>query len=284
MQTIYVDIYFLINFTLDLLSLHLASAFTKIYVSPRRLLISSIIGGLYSVVLVFLPKNFFVFIIGSVLFFGLILFLCTGSYRTIRKIKYIVAFLMMQIIIGGMVYFSYGVLERAVHKASLSEIEGNKNLLILALVVLLSIGVLKILLMLFRNNMSQSNAKLKVIVFDKEYFIDALIDSGNFAKDPMDMSPVMLVKRNFSEKIFPYGIPDILKTEVISDKIKKRIRAVPISTATESKILCGFRPDSVFVLKNKVFEKINLTIAFDEEGGSFAGYDALIPLAALENL
>ena len=31
------------------------------------------------------------------------------------------------------------------------------------------------------------------------------------------------------------------------------------------------------------YEKINLTIAFDKEGGSFAGFDALIPLVALEN-
>ncbi len=284
MQTIYVDIYFLINFTVDLLSLHLASVFTKVRVSAGALLISGILGGVYSVILVFLPENPWLFLLGSMLFFGLILLLCTKGCRTVRKIKYIIAFLLMQIIIGGMVYFSYGLLERAIKNSFIEEIENESNLIVLSLVVLLSIGVLKLLLMLFRNNMSESSVKLKIIIFDTEYFVDALVDSGNFAKDPMDMSPVMLVKQEFARKVFPYGVPDIFEVQEISEKIKRKVRAVPISTATETKILCGLRPDSAFVVKRNECERIKLTIAFDQEGGSFAGFDALIPLAALENI
>ena len=132
--------------------------------------------------------------------------------------------------------------------------------------------------------MSEKNVRVKMTVFEKEYELSALVDSGNFAIDPMDSSPIMLVKPSFAKKIFPYGIPDIYEAQSISEKIKKRVRVIPISTAVESKILLGIRPDSVFVVKNKGYEKINLTIAFDKEGGSFAGFDALIPLAALENV
>jgi len=283
MQTIYIDIYFLINFTVDLLSLHLASVFTRIRVSPFGIILSSFFGGAVALVFIFVPENLMIFLGGSAVYFLLVLLLCAKGCRPVRKIKFIISFLMMQTAIGGIVFFVYGALERAVGNNRFEELENNRNLLVMALIVLLSIGVLKILLILFRNNMSMSNVKLKIVVFEKEFFLDALVDSGSFAKDPMDMSPVMLVKASFAKKIFPYGVPDILETQAISDRIKKRIRAVPISTASSSTILCGFRPDSVFVVKKYGLERIKLTIAFDKEGGSFAGFDALIPYAALEN-
>ena len=283
MQTLYVDIYFLINFTVDLLSLHLASVFTGIRVSGRGILVSAILGGAYAVVLIFIPQNPLLISLITILFFSAVLFLCVKGLRAIRKIKFVIAFIFTQIIIGGMVYFVYGALEKYILKFSLSELETNRNLIVLSLIVLLSIGVLKILLMLFKNNMSQLSVRLKIIIFEKEYFLDALVDSGNLLKDPMDMSPVMVVKDRFTSKVFPYGVPDIFEAQAISEKVKKRVRAVPISTLTEHKILLGFRPDSVFLVKNNGYEKIDLIIAFDKEGGSFAGFDALIPLAALEN-
>ena len=103
MQTIYVDIYFLINFTVDLLSLHIASYFKKIRVSAFGMLISSIVGGLYAVCLVFLPQKIYINLIGTVLFFSFLLFLCVRGCRFIRKVKFIIAFLLTQIIIGGTV-------------------------------------------------------------------------------------------------------------------------------------------------------------------------------------
>ena len=284
MQTIYVDIYFLINFTVDLLSLHLASVFTKVRASVFGMLVSAFLGAGFAVLLLFLPEKTGYFAAGTLFFFLVIMFFCTRGCGIFRKIKYIIAFLMAEVSLGGMVYFFYGVLERTVEEKLFDEIKTNSSLIVISLISLLSIGVLKIILLLFRNNTSIKNVRLKVIIFEKEYFTDALVDSGNFAVDPMDMSPVMIVKTSFSKKIFPYGTPDISETHLINERIKKRIRAIPISTAAGSKLLCGFRPDAVFVLKNDGFEKINLTMAFDKEGGSFCGFDALIPCSALENI
>ena len=284
MPTVYIDIYFLINFTVDLLSLHMASVFTKVRLTPLGLLFSASLGAIFAIVLLFIPENMPVFIFCSICFFSLIFFLTLRGCGVLRRIKYIIAFLFMQIILGGLVYYLYGFLERTVSEGAFDEIEADRNLLVLSLLVLLSIGILKILLMLFKNNMSESEVKLKIVMLENEYFIDALVDSGNFAVDPIDMSPVMLITSAFAEKVFPSGAPDIYGGDFIEEKIKKRIRLIPISGVSESKILCAFRPDRVFVMKNKKCEKINLTIAIDKEGGSFAGYDALIPLAALENI
>lgn len=284
MQTIYVDIYFLVNFTVDLLSLHLASKFAKIKISPIKLMLASLFGGIYAVILVFVPKSDGVFLILTLITLFIIIQLCAAGCRTVRKIRFMISFLLSQIMIGGMVYFSYGLLDRFIENSDINNASANKNLLTLSLVVLLSIGVLKILIMLFGNNFSERSVKVKIVIFEKEYFAEAFVDTGNLATDPMDLSPVMLIKPALAKKIFPYGVPDLCEVHAISEKLKKRIRIIPLKLSGERKTLCGVRADSVSVLKKDGYEKINVTVAFDTEGGSYGGFDILMPAAALENL
>lgn len=281
MQTLYVDIYFLINFTVDLLSLSLAAKIANIRPSPIALLLSAVLGGIYAVVLVFVPQEPFIFFCLSAVFLFGIIFISSKGCAFFRKIKLTAAFLISQILIGGAVYFSYGILERAMKVNEDNANPVNRNLLVLGLIVLLSIGILRLSMTLFRNNWSEKSVKLKIVLFEKEYFTEAFVDNGNLAVDPMDLSPVMLVKSSLGRKFFPYGIPDLSEVDAISEKIKNRIRIIPISTAVGNKTLCGIRTDSVYVLKNQRYEKINLTIAFDKEGGSYGGFEALIPMLAL---
>ena len=284
MQTIYVDVYFLVNFTVDLLSLHLASRFAKIRISPVRLIIASFFGGAYAVLLVFLPKSNLIFSVLTVFTLLIMVELSAAGCRAVRKLKFMISFLLSQILIGGMVYFSYGLLDRFINVGNVDNTSADRNLLTMSLVVLLSIGVLKILIMLFGNNFSERSVKVKIVIFEKEYLSEAFVDTGNLATDPMDLSPVMLVKPNLAKQIFPYGVPNLCEVNAISEKLKKRVRIIPIKLSGERKTLCGIRADSVSVLKKDGYEEINVTVAFDEEGGSYGGFDILMPATALENL
>ena len=72
MKTLYVDVYFLINFCVDFLALHFASRFTKIPTGNIRLIISSALGGIYAVLLAFLPQNGALFSLVSVISFSVV--------------------------------------------------------------------------------------------------------------------------------------------------------------------------------------------------------------------
>ena len=65
---------------------------------------------------------------------------------------------------------------------------------------------------------------------------------------------------------------------------RKKIRIIPVSYGNQRKILYGMKPDAVYIEKNGVREHISLIIAIDNEGGDFGGYNALIPLSALEGI
>ena len=50
MKTIYIDVYFLINFSVDLLALYFAAMFMKIRATNLRLVLAALVGALYAVI------------------------------------------------------------------------------------------------------------------------------------------------------------------------------------------------------------------------------------------
>ena len=93
MKTLYIDVYFLINFVVDLLSLYFASLFSKTPTTTRRLIASSTIGAVIAVLTVFLPENFFIKIAFS--FIGLFAmgYVAPKPMKAKRKVKFIFSFL-----------------------------------------------------------------------------------------------------------------------------------------------------------------------------------------------
>ena len=57
MQTLYIDVYFLINFTVDFIALYFAVTFAKVPSGTRRLLFGALIGALCSVLYVLSPEK-----------------------------------------------------------------------------------------------------------------------------------------------------------------------------------------------------------------------------------
>ena len=112
----------------------------------------------------------------------------------------------------------------------------------------------------------------------------AFIDSGNLAIDPMDMNPVVLIKRDLAKKILPSGIVDMSDIDSLDRKIKKKIRLIPITRGGATHVLVGVKADCVKVMREGNSEEITITLAVDKEGGTFDGYDALMPSAAISNV
>lgn len=285
MQTLYIDVYFLINFTVDILALYFSAGFAKIPISVPRLIISALLGGTYAVLAIMLISNQMIMYPVSALMLVLMILICTKGVGTYRKAKYAVSFLLFQIIIGGLVYYSYCTLDKVMDGTDLSDIGGeNRNLLILSLIVLLSIGVLKLVISFFGSIRSEKSASIVVYHNGKECKFEALVDSGNLAKDPFDKTPVMLINDNKASEIF--GENCISENKLMSSdyKTKSKIRVIPVSFGKVNKILYGIKPDAVYALVGNRREKISVILAIDQEGDNYGGYSGLIPLSALEDI
>lgn len=284
MKTLYVDVYFLINFTVDILALYFASIFSKCQAKVHRLIVSSFLGALYAVVAtVFIQNTKISLFLSSLIFVGMVIISSMGI-GVYRKFKFSVAFFLFQILIGGLVYYGYCVLDRLFKDFEYSSAGGeNKNLLVLSLIILLAIGFLKLTISFFGSVRSEKNAQISVVYSGKEYSFDALVDTGNLAVDPLDKTPVMLINSKLCMSIFGFEISKGC-FEANRLEFKKRMRIIPVSFGGNKKILYGMKPDSVFVTTKKRKENISVIIAVNNEENDFGGYDALIPFAAVEDI
>ena len=92
MKTLYIDVYFLINFTVDLLAIYFASRISRVPVSTRRGILAAIVGGISASVIVFLESEL-VSLLLSVLSLVLTVYVAAGKVSARRRGKLLFSFL-----------------------------------------------------------------------------------------------------------------------------------------------------------------------------------------------
>ena len=282
MQTLYIDVYFLINFTVDILALYFAALFSKVPTSVRRLILSALLGALAAVGIILMPEKTL-----PKLFFSAVSLIAMASFATkrvrlVRRAKFTFSFFMFLALVGGVTYYLWDVFDKFLYE----KIDGfggvaNRKLLFFSIVVLLSIGVFKMIVSFFSNIESEGNVEIEIAFGDKRLRLEAFVDSGNLAIDPMDMRPVLFIKSNVAADIFPENVISLRDPDSLDRSVRKRIRLIPISRSGATHVLTGVRVDSVSIITKDKREEIGVTVAIDKDEGSFGGYDALLPSAVV---
>lgn len=284
MKTLYIDVYFLINFTVDVLALYFAAVFSKVPTSLRRLIISSLLGAAIAVCAVFLPDFPIIKLAVSAISLVVICIIATKRVSFKRRVKFLFAFILFSAMVGGGAYFLFGVLDNLLSD-SLAEMGGgavNRKLLFFSLIVLLSIGVFKMFVSVFSSNQSERFVETEISFFGKSISLEAFVDSGNLAVDPMDMRPILILKEKYARELFSKEIIELSDPDRLPRDVRRRIRLLPISRGGSTHVLVGVRVDSVFVGKENK-QEVSVTVAIDKEGGDFGGYYALMPSAAISD-
>ena len=275
MKTFYIDIYFLINFTVDILALYFAALLTKVKSTVRRLISASIVGAIFACIIAVISFRAFIFVVLLAISSFLITEIFTYRESWIRKIKYFLAFLFFETFIGGLIGFGFSILDKYLCPFLTEEVFGleNRNMFILALLILTSYFILKIFYIAFTGSAAEQSLEVEICVSEKKICVTALIDSGNVLCDPMDLSPVILLKKNQFEKLCECDLS-------VADpgQYKTRLRIIPTKSIGGERILFGIKSDFVLLKKNQ--KKIyGIVIAKDDIEGSYGGYFALLPSA-----
>ena len=85
--------------------------------------------------------------------------------------------------------------------------------------------------------------------------------------------------------VFPKQVIDLEEIDKLDGGYKKRIRLVPVTRSGETHVMTGVRVDEVGVYNSSgKREQIVATIVIDKEGGTYAGYEALMPYTAIKDI
>lgn len=283
MQTLYVDVYFLINFSVDVLSLYFASRIVKIRTTVLRLMLGGILGSIVAIANVFINNA----VVGYItLFLGFIamMLVTVGGVGLYRRIKFAFCFSISEMLVGGFVYLLYDFLDGFLPKNSDAEGVQNRGLLLLSVIILISVGVFKCLISLFSFSMGSNVVNVCIEMRGNKMCAEALVDSGNMATDPLDMRSVMLVSSEISDELIGSRIRDLEDLSILPIDLRKRFRLIPVSFGGDTKILIGFRPDRVTVKQDKKEAAVDVTLAIDKDGGGYGGTRILMPAAAIRDV
>ena len=284
MEVLYVDVYFLLNFTVDTLALYFASKLLRLRLTLPRLLFVGALGGIFAITDVMLENNFPLRIINTALYLILVALFLKSKITLIRRLKLLFSFYIIEIIIGGSVYYGFTLLDKY-FKDALDGLDlgaSNRNALLFALVLLIAIGVLRIIIMLLSGNVDGKNVLVKIEIEDKVIECEALLDSGNLVKDPMSMCPVLFVRPHLAKSFLPEEIISLEGIDSLDYSYRKRIRLIPVSYGNRTVVYTGVRVDRVSVMGKNGFHDVDVTLVIDKEEGSYSGYSALAPSVIVE--
>lgn len=259
-MTIYLDIIFLENFILNFIILYAVSLVIKEKAGCIKLMIASLIGASY--VIIYYLINFqskwnliFKIILSVVMVY--ISFMPKSFKEFIKQITF---FYLVSFVFGGA---SLGVIYMVnAGKISIRNgiIVGNYTLKTIFIGVILAFTIITVAFKFVKNRISKKDlfCNIKIIINQSKINVKAVIDTGNFLKEPITNIPVIVVEKDILKNFVPREILENIENilggdlknipENIQNEYMSKLKVIPFSSlGKQNGMLLGIKADGVVV-------------------------------------
>lgn len=272
-MTIYLDVIFLENLILNFLILYAVGIETKSKVKFVRIVVSSVVGSAYTVLLYMINNDFFHSIIMKILLSLVMNYIAYKTNKIKEILKKIVYFYLTSFVFGGGALALIYVVNTGKISIHNGVISGKYTLLTIMIGVIVSFIVIIISFKLIKNKITKKDlvCNIKIIVNDKQIQTKALIDTGNFLKEPITNIPVIvaehkLLKNIISDEILE-NIENILGgdlkniSETTKNEYLSKMKIIPFSSlGKQNGILLGIKAQEAIIEQNEETKKIKKVI------------------------
>ncbi len=286
-QTVYADLLFLVNFSMDFLCFYITSAILHKKLSVLRSFLASVAGGVYSVAILFaylVPP--FGLICDAVACALMCAFVFIGRGKRISEILLSFAvYIGTSAALGGMMTALFNLLNTLELPFELLKVESEGiPVWLFALLAAASGAATLVGGRFFRTRQSQKCAEVEIFFDGKSAKLYAVCDNGNFVRDPISGKCVIVGDLGSLRRILPNAIikavrsGDAAALADLSPNIGKRLRLIPTSSVGGSSMLFALVPDKIIVFTEdgRSHESAAL-FAASPIGGSANGFEALLP-------
>lgn len=267
-MTLYLDIVFLENIVMNSIILLATSIIMKTPIKILRNFIASILGSIYAIIIyvsnIKLYSNVFLKIILSMV----IVYTAFKPINVRSFFKHIVIFYLTSFTFGGVAFaLLYFVSPQKILYQD-GVFIGTYPIKIILIGGIVGFIIITISFKNIKGKMSKKDmyCNIKISVQNKETEIIAIIDTGNFLKEPITKMPVIVIENNKLEGIFPNIILDNV-TNIINGKdidlgeFASKIRIIPFkSLGKENGLLLGIKIDEVEIQYQDIQYKYNNVI------------------------
>ena len=277
-EEVYADLYVLVNAGMDLLCFMITATLMHRKILRRRAIPSALLGGVYALgVLLIGAGGVFAIALDllAMLFMCSIVFYSKGE-KFFSLLKITMVNVIVSAFLGGVMTALYAWLTRLNLPMEILEGDGL-SVWIFAILAAVS-GILTARGgMFFGISRKTRSVKVEAVLFGTPVLLSAMVDSGNFLKDPMGGRGVIVAERKKIAHALPKDFPR--EGQLNQDaNLAPKLRLIPAKTATGSGMLEAIVPDSLVIVDGDGSHEADYLIAPISLGESAKGFDALIPL------
>ncbi len=258
-MTIYIDTLIFTNVIIDYILLIITGDILKINYKHYRIVLSSIFGGITSLIILLPSLNFLFNTLIQIIICCTIILLAFGFKSIKCFVKRIFIFFLITTCFTGIIFF-------LISKIKTNFISINNNIVYfnispILLIVLTSIAYL-ILSFIGKIKIDKRNLvhKISFVFQGKEYKFISRYDTCCNIKEPFSGGEVILVEKNLLDKII---VPD------------GYYRIIPFNSLGGEGIIKGFRPEELYIDNVKITQTVYIGITegvFKDEIGSVFNY------------
>ena len=281
-QTVYIDLYFMINFGMDFLCFFLTGKLLSLRLPLWRCVLASALGGIYACVslLTFVdaPLSIALDVIACVL-------ICAAAFLNKGGLRHLPAnalvFSAVSVLLGGVMSALFSVFNKIGLDRLLGSEEDADGLSVWLFLLLALLGG-AVTAFGGRGLLKKSvrkRCRLELRYGEKSKVFSALCDSGNLLREPISARPCVIVELRAARAMLPSDVCEAIEqksTASLREENARRLRVIPISTVSGGGMMYAFRMDSVRVDSGKGFYEADAFAAFCTEEIK-GGVDALVP-------
>ncbi len=286
-QPIYGDVLFVINFSMDFLSLYLCAKLLHLAPKAWRLACAAAVGAVYGVVSLFLPLPTLLSLAVHIALSALLCMIAFSPKQPLHVIKSMALFYGIGFLLGGSMTAIYHLLNQYLYEdrifyagnyETVQKNVGAKSVLLLAAVSAVLVFVFG---RIFLKQAKTQTATLSFCLDGRQFDLTAMVDSGNLLADSVTGTPVAFVNYDAVKADLPpawqafFANPTTAYLARLPYQMAKRVRILyAVGVAGEKSTLFCLRPDAVSV--NGAGQK--LLLAFTPPNArEFGSYTALLP-------
>ena len=249
---VYVDVLFLLNFSMDAISLYLTSRFCALRLRLFRISMSATLGALFSVVSVFLLLKPLISITVTLLVSFLMVYIAFDVNSFFEGIKHTAVFYVSSSLLGGIITALYTMLSSLCSGVRIDN-PGKLSIPLFAILVIVSLVLALLLTRLHGSGNMPDKVRVEACILKKTVETEALVDSGNLLSDPITNKSVIIIRagllRGILSDLFVDGaeLEDMSLAYKLSPSESSIFRLIPASSIGGAQFLFGVKAEKVTI-------------------------------------
>lgn len=272
-MTIYLDVIFLENMVINYIILYATGVILKERIKQSRLIMGSTIGAIYSIIYYLFKLKIYSGLLIKIILSIVIIYVSFNSNNLKDLLKKILLFYLASFVFGGAVIAIIYMVNSQNVTIQNGVLVGNYTIKTILIGIVVAYFTIIIAFKLIKTKILKKDliCDISIMINNKEIKTKALIDTGNFLKDPITQIPVIVIEHTLLYDVLPKEILNNIEkilggdfskiSNEIKDKYFSKLKVIPFSSLGKSNgMLLGIIGENLNIYFKDENEKIDKVI------------------------